>query len=88
MKVEETMNDYFLHKLMIVNEIKTNGESKSDIVALEKILWSVSLKFNWRYILYLQPVYRWIIELFTCAWEKNDWLRRRTNFGSNLWETF
>jgi len=45
MKVEETMNDYFLHKLMIVNEIKTNGESKSDIVALEKILWSVSLKF-------------------------------------------
>ncbi|KAK4423222.1 hypothetical protein Salat_1905000 [Sesamum alatum] len=47
LKVGETVNDYFVRTLMIVNKMKANGENKSDTVVVEKILRSMTQKFNY-----------------------------------------
>lgn len=47
MKAGETVNDYFARTLMIANKMKANGENKSDTEVVEKILRSMTPKFNY-----------------------------------------
>lgn len=47
MMMGEMMNEYFSSTLMIANKMKVNGEEKSDIAVMEKILQSMTPKFNY-----------------------------------------
>lgn len=47
MKDGETVNDYFARTLTIANNMKANGEHKSDVEVVEKILRSMTPKFNY-----------------------------------------
>ena len=50
MKVGESMNEYFSWTLTIANKMKANGEDKGDVIAVEKILRSMTPKFD--YVVY------------------------------------
>ncbi|XP_052485251.1 uncharacterized protein LOC128040514 [Gossypium raimondii] len=47
MKVGETVNDYFARTLTIANKMKANAKNKSDKEVVEKILRSMTTKFNY-----------------------------------------
>ncbi|KAJ1375777.1 gag-polypeptide of LTR copia-type [Sesbania bispinosa] len=47
MKAGETVNDYFARTLTIANKMKANDENKSDSEVVEKILRSMTPKFNY-----------------------------------------
>jgi len=47
MKGGESVNEYFSRTLFIPNKIKANGENKGDVVVVEKILRSMTLKFDY-----------------------------------------
>ncbi|KAL4348508.1 hypothetical protein GQ457_17G014020 [Hibiscus cannabinus] len=47
MKAGETMNDYFTRTLTIANKMKENGEHKSETEIVEKVLHSMTSKFNY-----------------------------------------
>nr|CAN62886.1 hypothetical protein VITISV_039746 [Vitis vinifera] len=47
MKSGETMNEYFSHILAIANKMKVNGEDKGNTVVVEKILRSMTSKFDY-----------------------------------------
>ncbi|TXG53999.1 hypothetical protein EZV62_019255 [Acer yangbiense] len=46
MKVGETVNEYFARTLTIANKMKANGENKGDFAIIEKILRSLTQKFD------------------------------------------
>lgn len=50
MKARESMNEYFAWTLTIANKIRANGEKKGDIIVVEKILRSITHKFD--YVVY------------------------------------
>ena len=41
------MNDYFAQTLTIANKMKANGDDKGDVVVVEKILRSMTPKFDY-----------------------------------------
>ena len=47
MKEGESMNEYFARTLIIANKMKANGENKGDPAVVEKILRSMTPKFNY-----------------------------------------
>ena len=47
MKARESMNDYFAQTLTIANNMKANGDDKGDVVVVEKILRSMTPKFDY-----------------------------------------
>jgi RNase H-fold protein (predicted Holliday junction resolvase) len=47
MKVGETMNEYFARTLIVANKMKANGETLGDVAIIEKILRSLTLKFDY-----------------------------------------
>ncbi|KAL4295748.1 hypothetical protein GQ457_12G010900 [Hibiscus cannabinus] len=47
MKAGETVNDYFARTLTIANKMKANGEHKSETKIVEKVLRSMTSKFNY-----------------------------------------
>ncbi|KAL5763072.1 hypothetical protein ACOSP7_019336 [Xanthoceras sorbifolium] len=47
MKVGESVNEYFARTLAIANKMKTNGEDKGDVAVVEKILRSMTPKFDY-----------------------------------------
>jgi hypothetical protein len=47
MKAGESVNEYFARTLTIANKMKANGENKGDIVVVEKILQSLTHKFDY-----------------------------------------
>lgn len=47
LKAVETVNEYFARILTIANKLKVNGEDKGDIGVVEKILRSMTSKFNY-----------------------------------------
>ncbi|KAL4334062.1 hypothetical protein GQ457_07G002440 [Hibiscus cannabinus] len=47
MKAGENVNDYFAQTLTIANKMKANGEHKSETKIVEKVLRSLSSKFNY-----------------------------------------
>jgi hypothetical protein len=47
MKAGESVNEYFARTLTIANKMKANGENKGDIVVVEKILRSLTHKFDY-----------------------------------------
>jgi len=47
MKAGESMNEYFSWTLTIANKMKANGENKGDVVVVEKILRSLTPKFDY-----------------------------------------
>ena len=47
MKARESMNEYFARTLTIANKMKANAENKDDIVVVEKILRSMTHKFDY-----------------------------------------
>ncbi|XP_027158102.1 uncharacterized protein LOC113759731 [Coffea eugenioides] len=47
MKTGETVNEYFARTLTIANKMKANGENKGDTAVVEKILRSMTPKFNY-----------------------------------------
>ena len=46
MKEGESMNEYFAQTLTIANKMKANGENKGDVIVVEKILRSMTPKFD------------------------------------------
>ncbi|RVW15316.1 hypothetical protein CK203_085576 [Vitis vinifera] len=46
MKEGEFMNEYFAQTLTIANKMKANGENKGDVIVVEKILRSMTPKFD------------------------------------------
>ncbi|XP_039141196.1 uncharacterized protein LOC120278470 [Dioscorea cayenensis subsp. rotundata] len=47
MKTGETVNEYFARVLTIANKMKANGEDKGDVAVVEKILRSMTSKFDY-----------------------------------------
>nr|CBL94144.1 putative copia-type polyprotein [Malus domestica] len=47
MKNGETINDYFGSTLSITNNMRTHGEKMDDVVIIEKILRSTTLKYDY-----------------------------------------
>jgi RNase H-fold protein (predicted Holliday junction resolvase) len=47
MKAGESMNEYFARTLTIANKMKANGENKGDTAVVEKILRSLTQKFDY-----------------------------------------
>ena len=47
MKEGESVNDYFARTLTIANKMKANGENKGDVAVVEKILRSMTPKFDY-----------------------------------------
>ncbi|RVW97634.1 hypothetical protein CK203_027966 [Vitis vinifera] len=47
MKLGETVNEYFSRTLAIANKMKVNGEDKGNTVVVEKILRSMTSKFDY-----------------------------------------
>ncbi|KAJ1438623.1 gag-polypeptide of LTR copia-type [Sesbania bispinosa] len=47
MKEGESVNDYFARTLTIANKMKANGENKGNVVVVEKILRSMTPKFDY-----------------------------------------
>ena len=47
MKDGKSVNEYFARTLTIANKMKVNGENKGDIVVVEKILRSLTPKFDY-----------------------------------------
>ncbi|KAA8517280.1 hypothetical protein F0562_017573 [Nyssa sinensis] len=47
MKAGELVNEYFAWTLIIANKIKANGEGKGDVAVVEKILRSMTPKFDY-----------------------------------------
>lgn len=47
MKVGEIVNEFFAQTLTIANKMKANGETLGDVVVIEKILRSLTLKFDY-----------------------------------------
>ncbi|KAL5837969.1 hypothetical protein ACOSQ3_015138 [Xanthoceras sorbifolium] len=47
MKFGESVNEYFAHTLAIANKMKANGEDKGDVAVVEKILISMTPKFDY-----------------------------------------
>ncbi|KHN25123.1 Retrovirus-related Pol polyprotein from transposon TNT 1-94, partial [Glycine soja] len=47
MKEGESVNDYFAWTLAIANKMKANGENKGDVAVVEKILRSMTPKFDY-----------------------------------------
>jgi len=47
MKEGESVNEYFARTLTIANKMKVNGENKGDVVVVEKILRSLTPKFDY-----------------------------------------
>ncbi|KAI9161083.1 hypothetical protein LWI28_014282 [Acer negundo] len=45
-KAGETVNEYFARTLTIANKMKANGENKGDVAIIEKILRSLTQKFD------------------------------------------
>ncbi|KAL4378121.1 hypothetical protein GQ457_02G036680 [Hibiscus cannabinus] len=48
MKAGETVNDYFARTLTIANKMKADGEHKSETEIVEKVLRSMTSKFNYK----------------------------------------
>ena len=46
-EVGESVNEYFARTLTIVNKMKANGENKGDVDVVEKILRSMTPKFDY-----------------------------------------
>ncbi|RVX13415.1 hypothetical protein CK203_021053 [Vitis vinifera] len=47
MKVGESVNEYFARTLTIANKMRVHGEKMVDVVVIEKILRSMTPKFNY-----------------------------------------
>jgi len=47
MKEGESVNEYFAWTLTIANKMKVNGKNKGDVVVVEKILRSLTPKFDY-----------------------------------------
>ncbi|CAL8113867.1 unnamed protein product [Prunus armeniaca] len=47
MKVGEIVNDYFARVLTVANKMRIHGERMSDVVVIEKILRSMTQKFDY-----------------------------------------
>ncbi|XP_057980533.1 uncharacterized protein LOC131166201 [Malania oleifera] len=47
MKAGESVNEYFAQTLTIANKMKANGEDKGDVAIVEKILRSMTPKFDY-----------------------------------------
>lgn len=47
MKTGESVNEYFARTLTIINKMKANGENKNDTAVVEKILRSMTPKFDY-----------------------------------------
>jgi len=47
MKTGETVNEYFARTLTVANKMKANGETLRDVAIIEKILRSLTLKFDY-----------------------------------------
>ena len=47
MKVGESVNEYFTQTLTIAKKMKANGEDKGDVAVVEKILRSMTPRFNY-----------------------------------------
>jgi len=47
MKNGESINDYFARTLLIANKIRVLGETMSDLNIIEKILRSMTLRFDY-----------------------------------------
>ena len=46
MKAGESVNEYFAQTLTIANKMKANGENKGDVIVVEKILRSMTPRFD------------------------------------------
>lgn len=47
MKSSENVSDYFSRTMLIANKRRTHGEQMQDVTIMEKILHSMSVKFNY-----------------------------------------
>jgi len=47
MKMGESVNDYFARTLTIINKMRIHGEQMNDVVVIEKILRSMTPKFDY-----------------------------------------
>ena len=47
MKVGESVNEYFAWTLTTANKMKANGEDKGDVAVVERILRSMTPKFDY-----------------------------------------
>ena len=47
MKVGESVNKYFARTLTIANKMRVHGEKMKDVVVIQKIMRSMSPKFNY-----------------------------------------
>ncbi|CAL9001397.1 unnamed protein product [Prunus brigantina] len=47
MKAGETVKEYFARTLTVANKMKANGETLGDVAVIEKILRSLTLKFDY-----------------------------------------
>ena len=47
MKVNESVNDYFARTLIIANKMRIHGEYMKDVVIIEKILRSMTPKYDY-----------------------------------------
>lgn len=50
MKTGESVNEYFARTLNIANKMRIHGETMGDVTIIKKILWFITLKFN--YVVY------------------------------------
>lgn len=50
MKLGKSVDDYFSKTLAITSKMKLHGDRMKDVTMVEKILWSMTIKFN--YIFY------------------------------------